>query len=148
MIIESTTIAFFKATGVTICPFIFIATDLTAAGRKRVLVHEWVHWWQQFVFGVVGALIGIATWMVLSWPLQPESILVFGLGAIEGWVAGQLLWRWLYLVGFPFGLPFWYNWFRRRWETAAYRANGLSDSRIDEILQEPPYYLVTGIDDD
>lgn len=141
MVIDSTTVRLLRAAAITICPFILIDPNLRGAARLTVLRHEWVHWWQQFVFGAVGAFAGVVIWTALSWPLQPETVVVVSLGLVEGWVAGQLLWRWLYLVGFPFGLPIRWNWFRRRWESAAYRAQGLGDEEIKRILRKAPYYL-------
>ena len=48
---------------------------------------------------------------------------------------------WLYLIGFPFGLPIWFNPFRARMERDAYRAEGFTDLQIDQKLRKAPYYL-------
>lgn len=141
MEIDSVIVRLFRASAITICPIILVDPDLHGAARKRTLVHEWVHWRQQLLFGAVGALGGAVVWLALSWPPQPEMALTVGLGAIEGWVAGQLLWRWLYLVGVPLGLPIGWNPWRMHWETEAFRAQGLDDTEIRQILRGPPYYL-------
>jgi hypothetical protein len=57
--------------------------------------------------------------------------------AIYGLGIGLLLWWVLYLLVLPVG---WNPW-RRHWETEAYRAEGLLDSRIRETLRQAPYFL-------
>jgi hypothetical protein len=56
---------------------------------------------------------------------------IYGLGI------GLILWFILYL----FVLPFYWNPFRRKWETEAFMADGYTLEKIDEILSKPPYYL-------
>jgi hypothetical protein len=137
MVINSAFVRWLGVAGITICPFIFLDSKLSQKARARVLRHEDIHWWQQLLFGVIGAIVGTVVWGILSWPPQAEMIATFSLGAIEGWVAGQLLWRFLYL----FCLPVYWNPCRRYWETAAYRVDGFSDDEIRKILSEPPYRL-------
>jgi len=57
--------------------------------------------------------------------------------AIYGLGVGLLVWHLLYLLALPVG---WNPW-RRRWETEAYRANGIGEDRIKAILRARPYYL-------
>ena len=137
MVIDSVAVRWLRASAVTVCPFVFVDPDIHGPFRANTIKHECIHWRQQLWFGVIGAIIGIAIWVLLSWPPQPMTVATMGIGAIEGWVVGQLLWRALYLLC----LPVWYNPFRRFWETAAFRAEGLSDDAIERILKDPPYYL-------
>ena len=137
MVIDSVAVRWFRASAVTICPIVFVDPDIHGPFRAKTIKHECVHWRQQLLFGVVGAVVGIAVWVLLSWPPQPKTVAPMGIGAIEGWVAGQLLWRFLYL----FCLPIYFNPCRRHWETAAFRAVGVSDDAIERILKGPPYYL-------
>lgn len=141
MVLESAAVRWVRAAAVTICPVILIDPELGGRVRSDVLKHEWAHWWQQFVFGVVGVAVGVSFWFVASWPPQPGTAVVMALGLIEGWVAGQLLWRWLYLVGLPFGLPIGWNPWRHRWETAAFLEEGRLPAEIRRWLRKPPYYL-------
>jgi hypothetical protein len=141
IIIDSVAVRFFRAAAITVCPFIFIDQGIYGPTRGRIIKHEKAHWWQQLPFGVIGALLGAFVWLLLSWPLQLMSTVTVSVGAIEGWVVGQMVWRWFYLVGLPFGLPVWWNPCRRWWETAAYRAQGMCDDEIRKILSKPPYYL-------
>jgi predicted small integral membrane protein len=63
---------------------------------------------------------------------QQKNWAIYGLGV------GLLLWYFLYL----FCLPVWYNPFRRKWETEAYRkAQKYDDETITTILKLAPYYL-------
>ena len=63
---------------------------------------------------------------------QQKRWAVYGLGV------GLLVWFVLYLLC----LPVWYNPWRRKWETEAYRAGqGYDDATISQILKQPPYYL-------
>jgi hypothetical protein len=57
--------------------------------------------------------------------------------AIYGLGVGLLAWHLLYLLALPAG---WNPW-RKRWETEAYRANGIGEDRIKAILRARPYYL-------
>ncbi len=137
MIINAAITRWIHVAAITICPIIVIDSNIKGATRKNLLVHEWVHWWQQFWFGCIGIMVGVCVWIIFSWPPQPAWTVTLIIGVIEGWVAGQLLWRLLYLLC----LPRWYNPFRRRWETAAFRAQGLSDGEIKKILAGAPYHL-------
>jgi hypothetical protein len=62
---------------------------------------------------------------------QQRRWFIYGLGV------GLLVWAALYWLA----LPVWWNPWRRRWETEAFRKQGLTDSRIREILAKRPYYL-------
>ena len=62
---------------------------------------------------------------------QQRQWAVYGLGV------GLLVWFFLYL----FCLPIWYNPWRRKWETEAYKATGYSTDTIKCILRVKPYYL-------
>ena len=137
MIIESKFVRILKAAAVTICPIIFVDPELEEHERRRILIHEWTHNRQQYWFGFGGAIVGAMVWLALSWPLAPSSSVALVIGLIEGWVAGQLLWRLLYLLV----LPFWWNPFRRYWETQAFLAEGKTEEEIARILKDPPYYL-------
>lgn len=57
--------------------------------------------------------------------------------AIYGLGVGLLAWFALYLLVLPVG----WNPFRRKWETEAFKAEGISDKVIDETLKGVPYYL-------
>jgi len=58
--------------------------------------------------------------------------------AIYGLGVGLIAWYLLYLLC----LPVWYNPFRRKWETEAYRkAQKYDDATIKIILTQAPYYL-------
>jgi hypothetical protein len=57
--------------------------------------------------------------------------------AIYGLGLGLLVWFGLYLLCLPIGWNYW----RRKWEREAYRANGLSDEAINTLLRLAPYYL-------
>ena len=137
MIINAAIVRWIHVAAITICPIIIIDPEIKGAARRDLLVHEWAHMWQQYWFGCIGAMVGVGAWVMLSWPPQPAWVVTLIIGTIEGWVAGQLLWRFLYL----FCLPRWYNFFRRRWETVAFRAQGISDDEIKKILAKAPYHL-------
>jgi len=62
---------------------------------------------------------------------QQKKWFIYGAGI------GLILWFILYL----FVLPFYWNPWRRRWETEAFMVDGYSQEQIDEILRKPPYYL-------
>jgi hypothetical protein len=62
---------------------------------------------------------------------QQGQWLVYGLGV------GLLVWFFLYL----FCLPMYWNYWRRKWETEAMEAQGLSAREIAWKLTQPPYYL-------
>ena len=63
---------------------------------------------------------------------QQKRWFKYGLGI------GLLLWFFLYLLV----LPVYWNPFRRKWETEAYKkAQKFSNEQIDEILSKAPYYL-------
>jgi len=102
-----------------------------------VIEHEKVHLRQQFFFGALFAIVGLAVWVVLGWPLQLSSAILAALGLVEGWVLGQLVWRALYLLVLPVG----WNPFRYRWEFEAYKTQVLDEVHIRRILKESPYYL-------
>jgi hypothetical protein len=57
--------------------------------------------------------------------------------AFFGFGVGLLAWFALYLLV----LPVYWNPFRRKWETEAFKAQGYFDKEIDEILTKAPYYL-------
>ena len=117
----------------TVAPFTFSRSPLTPGG----LVHEGEHMRSQVRWGIIGAALGMLVWIVMGWPLQPATFLLALQGIVEGWVIAQFAWRFCYLCL----LPVWKNWFRERWERAAYRAEGLLDSDITKILRRKPYYL-------
>ena len=55
----------------------------------------------------------------------------------KAWYFGLIAWFLLY----RFALPIVWNPFVRKWETEAYRANGLSDETINEVLKGWPYFI-------
>lgn len=72
--------------------------------------------------------------------LMQQLLMTLGLTVLFpplSWV----LYYWLYLIGLPFGLPWWFNPFRAFVERDAYRAEGYLDCQIDQKLRKPPYYL-------
>lgn len=137
MIVDSTFVRWIKAGALTVCPIIFIDPEITGSARKSIIIHEMVHWYDQLIFGCVGAVLAILLWLMMAWPLGSEAAVVLGLGLVEGWCAGVFLWRALYLLT----LPVKFNPFRRYWETKAMRAQGISDQEIEHRLRQPPYYL-------
>lgn len=134
MVILSKIPRLLNASAFTVCPVIFLDP---ACRNRMILEHERVHLRQQFLFGIVGAMLGMLIWIALGWPLQPMSFVLVALGLVEGWVCGQLLWRGLYLLALPVG----WNPFRYRWEMEAYRTEVLDDVHIKRILKQAPYYL-------
>ena len=65
---------------------------------------------------------------------QQKRWLIWGLGV------GLIVWWLAYLLFLPVG----WNPFRRRWETAAMKAEGKSDEQINNELKGVPYYLWWG----
>ena len=62
---------------------------------------------------------------------QQRRWFIWGLGI------GLVVWWLLYVLVLPFG----WNYFRKKWETEAYRAEGMKDEEITATLKKPPYYL-------
>lgn len=136
---RSRIVSLFGASAITIWPFMLVAPN--ALLRRFLIAHEEVHGRHQMYFALGGAVAGAISGAVFGWPPDALSPLLVLLEAIVGYGAGHVLWRWLYLVGIPVGLPVGWNPFRAWTERAAYRAEGLSDASIDTILRDRPYYL-------
>ena len=63
---------------------------------------------------------------------QQQRWVVYGLGV------GLLVYHFLYMLC----LPFYWNYWRRKWETEAYsQADGMSLEEINDMLRRAPYWL-------
>jgi len=123
----------------TAWPFCFVAPGILITPRLRS--HEGMHGEQQLVAVVLGVLAAIGIGGAVSWPPSSDMALVCLVWAVEGYALGHLAWRWLYLIGFPLGLPVGWNPWRRWWETEAMLAEGRSAAEVEAALKNAPYYL-------
>lgn len=117
------------AGAITCWPIMLVRPE--QAEHPATLMHEGVHAEQQ------------KPWVVLGLLAVVVALGGFYLGAGElnnwCWLAAPFpfLWHILYLLCLPFG---WNPW-RRKWETEAYRAEGMSQYEIDYRLERAPYWL-------
>jgi len=117
------------AAAVTVWPFVLLARGEMMTARRRV--HEGTHWDQQCFLVCCGLLVGglVTFFDGCGWWL------------VAGAPAGIALYAWLYIVGIPFGLPIGWNPFREWAERLAFRAEGVPDPMINEVLRRAPYRL-------
>lgn len=53
---------------------------------------------------------------------------------------GWFIWTWLYLIGFPLGLPFFWNPWRKKWELEAYiKGTGFSKEAALQAISGKAY---------
>jgi hypothetical protein len=121
----------------TVWPFVFVSRR---PGRPvdfdRLLAHEAVHLEQQERALGLGAAPGVVfayVQLILSGGSKVWTLSQFAIGPM----IGLLVWFAFYLLALP---ALWNPW-RRKWETEAYRSEGLTDEQIDELLSRAPYWL-------
>lgn len=129
-----------NASAITFWPWIFVHRDLEdlPAARACILTHERVHYESQARWAYWGATPGLSA--VFLWHMYwPDVMPVAGWAAcfVLSAAAGLLSWHLLYLAALPVG----WNPFRWAQESAALKAQNVSDWRIREILRGAPYFL-------
>jgi hypothetical protein len=119
-----------RAGAITIL-FWCICDPLFDEESPALMLHEPRHSVQQIVCALIctplfmGAGFGLHVWWL--WALSP--------------VFGTLVWFWLYLVGLPIGLPWWFNPWREWMERDAYLVEGYHAAQLPTILRRSPYFL-------
>ena len=133
IIVHTRAVRLISACAVTVWPFIF-ADPAVRADSTTLTKHEPTHGKQQLE-AIASGLLGSVVALLLWWSTGSAY---YWHTAIELPFAGLALWYTLYLLC----LPVRWNCWRRRWETEAYRAEGIyTDAQIAEILRGAPYWL-------